>query len=446
MTELRLDPETQGFLSRLTKFFGERGITAYATGGFLRDGILGAPVHDIDISISESPLVIGPQIAEAFGGHSFALREEEQQSRIILPELRLHIDLLPLRGTIEEDLRLRDYTIDAMAAPLGSVVAGSPDVIDPLGGLADLRAGIVRVVSEEAFRLDPLRTLRGARIATQLAFQIEPGTRELIARHAELLPGVAAERQREELMRIFATPRAGAAVRLLNDLGLLARVLPEMDVTRGAEQPKEHYWDVFGHSIAAVENMDALLADEQPANTTARDLWRELWPQLGWWEEARAYFGEELAPGITRQTLLKLTCLLHDIGKPATRTIDETGRMRFFGHSDVGADIAAGALRRLRFSAREVTMVRAMIEAHLRPVQMAQQGPPTRRAVYRFFRDTADAGIETLFLSLADHLGTVGPAPEHGGLPRARGGGQLRAPDADAGRDAGGAAAADPGR
>jgi hypothetical protein len=100
---------------------------------------------------------------------------------------------------------------------------------------------------------------------------------------------------------------------------------------------------------------------------------------------------------------------LHDIGKPATKTFQESGRMRFFGHSETGAEIAGRLMRRLRFSGREREIVVPMIEAHLRPVQMAQDRAPTRRAVYRYFRATGEAGVDTLFLSLADHLGTVGP-------------------------------------
>jgi poly(A) polymerase len=112
---------------------------------------------------------------------------------------------------------------------------------------------------------------------------------------------------------------------------------------------------------------------------------------------------------------LKLAGLLHDVAKPETKTFDDTGRMRFFGHADVGAQVCGRVLRRLRFSAREVALVQTMVKAHLRPVQMAQQGPPSRRALYRYFRDCGDAGIETLFLSLADHLGTVGPRVSESG-------------------------------
>ncbi|MBI1885355.1 MAG: HD domain-containing protein [Chloroflexi bacterium] len=114
-------------------------------------------------------------------------------------------------------------------------------------------------------------------------------------------------------------------------------------------------------------------------------------------------------PGHSRQAILKLGGLLHDIAKPETKAFDKNGRMRFFGHPEQGARKAARILRRLRFASREVQMVGAMAAAHLRPVQLGQQGPPTRRALYRFFRDCGDAAIAVLLLSLADHLATVGP-------------------------------------
>lgn len=406
---LTLAPPVRGAVERLAALLASRGVQAYATGGFLRDALLAMAVHDIDVSAAADPLTLGPEIAAAFGGHCFPLDEERRLVRVLLPEHALHLDLQPLRGEIESDLRQRDYTIDALAAPLDVVASGAPALVDPTGGLADLRSRIVRAVSEEALRRDPLRLLRGARIATQLDFQVEPGTAELIRRHAPSIATAAAERQRDEVVRTLATPRAGPGLRLMDALGLLPHVMPEMEVTRGAEQPKEHYWDVLGHSFAAVENLDALLAEVEPPADPACFLWRELWSQLGWWAASREYFREEVVQGSPRLAILKLAGFLHDIGKPETRSFDENGRMRFFGHSDAGAEIAQRLMQRLRFSAREVAMVRAMIEAHLRPVQMAQQGPPTRRAIYRFFRDTGDAGVDTLFLSLADHLGTVGP-------------------------------------
>ncbi|MEE8346340.1 MAG: HD domain-containing protein [Dehalococcoidia bacterium] len=406
---LTVGPAARDLLAELNSFFRDRRVEAYVAGGFLRDALLGRDSRDVDISIAGDPLSLGRELAGALGGHYFPLAEERQAVRVLLPERSLYIDLLPLRGPIESDLQERDFTIDAMAAPLAEVVSGAVGVIDPSGGRKDLRQRLVRVVGEAAFRADSLRPLRGARLAVELDFAVEPGTAGLIRKYAPDLSQAAVERQRDELMRILCTVRAGQGLRLLDDLELLERLLPEMTDTRGVEQPKEHHWDVFDHSLEVVRNLDILLGEEEPPDRRWQELWGELWGQLAWWKEARAYFREELLAERPRSAVLKLGGTLHDIAKPQTKSFDDTGRMRFFGHADEGADKAGRVLRRLRFSAREVALVQTMVKAHLRPVQMGQQGPPTRRALYRYFRDCGDAAIGTLFLSLADHLGTVGP-------------------------------------
>lgn len=406
---LTVGAAARDLLAELNRFFSGRGVETYVVGGFLRDALLGRDSRDVDISIAGDPLLLGRELADAFGGHYFPLAEEQRLARVLLPERSTYIDLLPLRGAIESDLLERDFTIDAMAAPLEEAVSGMAAVIDPTDGREDLRQRLVRVIREEAFQADPLRPLRGARLAVELDFRVERGTAELIRRHAGGVPQAAVERQREELMRILATARAGQGLRLLDDLGLLERLLPEVTDTRGVEQPKEHHWDVFDHSLETVRNLDILLGEEEPTERRWRGLWRELWGQLAWWEEGRAYFREELLAERPRSAVLKLGGLLHDIAKPETKTFEDTGRMRFFGHAETGADKAGRILRRLHFSAREVALVQTMVKAHLRPVQMGQQGPPSRRALYRYFRDCGDAAIGTLFLSLADHLGTVGP-------------------------------------
>lgn len=389
---------------------------AWATGGYLRDILLGRAPHDIDIALAGDALALGRDLALVLGGHYFPLREERGQARILVPEADTCVDLMPLRAVdIESDLLLRDYTVDSLAAPLEDLAAGSLVLIDPAGGEVDLRAQTIRLTAERALADDPLRLLRGPRIATELGFGIEPATQEAIRRAAPDITSAAAERQRDEIIRICSTDRAGAGFRLLDNLGLFAHVFPEMEPTRGVEQPKEHHYDVLGHSLAAVDALDGLMSSERPSGSQG-ELWESLWPQLEWCGGLREYFDDEIAPGTTRLALLKLCGLLHDIAKPQTKSFEAGGRMRFFGHSEAGAEMAAGLMRRLRFSTREVQAVRAMIEAHLRPVQLGQQGAPSRKAVYRFFRDTGEAGIETLFLSLADHLASVGPRVNRDGF------------------------------
>lgn len=407
--DFTLEPPFRALLAELIAVLSVQEVEAYATGGFLRDALLGKRVHDLDISVSADPLELGPSLADTFNGHYFPLDAERRLVRVLLPAHDIHLDLLALEAPVEDDLLARDYTVDAMAAALSGVASGSIQLIDPAGGLDDLRAGTIRVVSEAALQRDPLRLLRGVRLAVQLGFEIEPVTREALRRHAGLLEGVAIERQRDELVQTLRTPRGAAGLRLMDELGLLDRLLPELAVTRGVEQPKEHYWDVFGHSLGVVESLDMLLGEEEPEAEPAQSLWAELWRQLEWWTDGHAFFSREFVPNTHRCSLMKLAGLLHDIGKPQTKSLDEGGRVRFLGHADAGAEIAERLMRRLRFSSRETDLVRAMVDAHLRPLLMFQQGMPSRKAVYRFFRDTGEAGIDTLFLSLADHLGTAGP-------------------------------------
>ncbi len=128
------------------------------------------------------------------------------------------------------------------------------------------------------------------------------------------------------------------------------------------------------------------------------------------WSAALAqHFDLEVSSGSTRRLLLKLAVLLHDIAKPQTKAIDAGGRIRFLGHAKEGAAIVVSILERLRFSAKEVKLVEIMVRYHLRPGQMSHDELPSRKAIYRYFRDTGEAGIDILFLSLADHLATRGP-------------------------------------
>ena len=407
---LRLVPEFVGVVQAVSRFLHQEGVEAYVTGGFVRDLLLSRPAGDLDISINGDPLEIGPRLAEELGGTYFPLDRKRHHARIMLPGGSTSIDLLPMRGSIDDDLRLRDFTVGALAADLSALAAGSGAlIIDPTGGLGDLDKRVVRAVSEKALLDDPLRLLRGVRLAVQLGFDIEPKTTETIREHAASVRLAAPERRRDELVLILGASQAAQALRLLEEVGLLAELMPELDVMRGVEQPKEHHWDVFGHSIEAVRALDWLIADSPPASHRDAALWRELQKQLSWWPEIESRWHDEVSPGIGRSTVLKLAALLHDIGKPATKSVDPDGRIRFFGHSAAGSDIAGSVLKRLRLPTRVVDHVTAMIHAHLRPLLMAREGAPSRRALYRFFRDTGDAGVDTLFLSLADHLATVGP-------------------------------------
>jgi len=394
-------------------FLAERGIESYLVGGFVRDVLLGRDTADIDIALGQDALEVAPQVATALGGKYVLLDRVNRVGRVVLADegatssrFQLEFDFSTLIGSIEQDLARRDFTIDAMAVNLSQLrgEAFVAQIIDPFHGLGDLRQNIVRVVAETAFTSDAARLLRAVRLAAELGFTIDKKTEALIQHYSHLLANVAGERVREELLRLLAVPGAGQFLAYLDELGLLAVLFPELVGTKGVEQPKEHFWNVFEHSLKTVVAVEFLLrqGDWEYAS-------KDILAAVPWSAALAQHFSQEVSGGSNRMLLLKLAALLHDISKPQTKSIEAGGRVRFLGHAKEGAAVAAKILERLRFSGKEIKLVETEVNYHLRPVQMSQEGLPTRRAIYRYFRDTGEAGIDILFLSLADHLATRGP-------------------------------------
>lgn len=388
----------------------------FVVGGTVRDVLMGRISRDLDIAIGGDALAFARSLAREYGGHFVALDEERATARVVLAEGPLfYIDVTRLHGSIEQDLKRRDYTVDALAVPLGST-----EVIDVTGGLDDLRARTVRMTSAAVLTADPVRPLRGARIAAELGFAIETDTAREIRRLARDVSEASPERCRDELARIFALERAAVGVRLLDGLGLLDALLPELAAGRGCTQPAEfHVFDVFEHNVRTLEAMDAMLAPHRPEGGSEwmRDA---LWGALARWEpELRQFLAEELTPGVARGALLKIAALLHDVGKPETRSVESDGRIRFLDHGDVGARRAASIMRRLRFATREIALVKLLVAEHLRPVQLAPLGAlPTRRALYRFHRVAGDALPLVLLLALADGAAARGDQVSRDGWSR----------------------------
>jgi putative nucleotidyltransferase with HDIG domain len=398
--------EASSLLGKLKDILDERGIECYVVGGFVRDALLGLQNRDIDVAVAGDAAPVASAVAHDLGTRVVPLGDLNQTFRVVVKraDSHWHLDFATMRGSIEEDLRERDFTINAIAVSLADMTGGMSEVsvVDPLEGESDLRTGTIRAVSEDAFRKDPARLLRAIRFAAVRGFSVEADTEALMQRDAALVGSVAPERLLDELGRVLDTHRAYSAFRTLERLGLLQPLMPELASTRGVTQPKEHFWDVFEHSLETVGTVERVLRQSgEPDDEVLR--------QVPWSQELERHFEEEIAGGRSRAALLKLAGLLHDLGKPATKTVEESGRMRFLGHPREGAGMAADLMRRLRFSNREIEMVQLLTEHHMRPHFLARDEVPTRRAIYRFFRDTGDVGIDTLFLGLADHLAARGP-------------------------------------
>ena len=407
-----LTEEAASLLVRVRQFLAARSeggelSGAFLVGGYLRDLLAHrlSPRKDLDFAICGDALQMARELADEMGGAYVALDPERQVGRAVLSwnGERWLIDFTGFSGDLHQELARRDFTVNAMAVPLASVLEEEGGVTDPFGGLEDLRRKHIRALNGEVFQADPVRLLRAVRLAGELGFILEPMTKAQTRRDASLLTQAAAERLREEFCRILSLHRAGGLIRVLDQLGLLTVLFPELLVTKGVEQPKEHYWDVFNHSLETVSAVEVVL--RAPGRAVG-----SIQAEVAWTPELAAHFREEVAAGYPRSMLVKLAGLFHDIAKPQTKTIEPGGRVRFLGHPQLGAEITGDILRRLRFSRQEVRMVEQMVLHHLRPGLMSGDLPlPTQRAMYRYYRDTGEVGVATLYLNLADYLAARGP-------------------------------------
>ncbi len=364
---------------------------AWLVGGAVRDRLIGRGTADLDVAVDVDPRELARQLARATDAHAFRLSEGFGGWRVIARDHAWQVDLLRLDGeSIEDDLAKRDVTINAIAAPL----AGG-EYIDPFGGLADLRAERLRMVSARAFTDDPLRTLRLARLACELGFELEQETVAAARASAAALGSVAPERVFAELKRILTADRALAGLELMDGLGVTEVVLPELARLRGVEQSRYHHLDVAEHTRAVL----------------AATIELELSPER--WIEAHArpvaqYLATPLANELTRWQALRFGALLHDIAKPQTRKVTAAGRVTFLGHDALGAEMSADVLRRLRASDRLCEHVAALTRHHLRLGFLVHEMPLARRTVYRYLHACAPVQIDVTMLSIADRLATRG--------------------------------------
>ncbi len=395
-------------LDRLRSHYAALGIDAYLVGGFVRDTLLHRASFDIDLAVPGDAEEQAHGIAQEMSGTFVVLDSERgiyRVAAITTDDRRWAVDIATMQGSIDDDLRRRDFTVDALATRLADT--GVPyaewPIIDPTGGLSDLAAKRLRLTGPDVLSDDPLRLVRAVRIAAQTGFDIETETADAVREQVSLLSTVSVERVREELLTILSLQGVWRSVELLDTLGLMDEVLPELTPARGVDQPKEHHWDVFDHSLHCADFAERVLDPEFRENDPAG----KFIPWSPWLTE---YFDEEYADGYTRATYLKLAALLHDVAKPETKAVQPDGRVRFLGHPIKGAATTKKILKRLRASSKAIEAVRVMVDQHLRPSQLAQKGEmPTSRAVYRYYRDVGDVAVDTLYLCMADYLAARGP-------------------------------------
>jgi putative nucleotidyltransferase with HDIG domain len=387
------------------------GTRAWLVGGVVRDRLLGRQTADVDVVVDADPAQAARAIARAARGAAcFALSEDFGSWRVVAREHAWQVDVEPLRGqTIEADLGLRDFTINAIAEPLEGGAA-----IDPLGGAADLRVRRLRMAGPNAFGADALRVLRLVRLAVELDLEVDADTMRSAAAHAAALRAVSAERVFVELRRIIAAREARRGLELMDQLGATTAVLPELEALRGVEQSRFHHRDVYGHTLEVLDRAVELTsaATGMGRTTGARtELDAFVAPQRA---EVEILLAEPLADELTRGEALRWGALLHDAAKPLTREVRPgDGRVTFIGHDVRGAQLAREVLTRLRTSERMRAHVAALVRHHLRLGFLVHEPQPlARRTVYAYLRATAPVEVDVTLLSVADRLATRGDRAE----------------------------------
>jgi len=376
----------------------ELGHSIFLVGGAVRDLFLSSRSwKDLDFAVGANPRKIAGLLAHRVGGGFFCLDPQRGHYRISIKEddtIIKKIDLSEIRGRdIHEDLIMRDFTINSMAIDLKDLFEENRiRIIDPLGGMEDMETGRVRASYSKVFDDDPLRLIRGVRMAAFTGLSFEEDTERLIKRKRELLNKSSWERVRDELFQILNNPSAHVYIHKLDSLGLLNVVFPEVTHWRDIDQGEHHDYNLLDHSIKTIEYVEAIFSDLSDHFT-------------GYADRIEEHFNEELEDNVTRANLIKLIAFLHDSGKADTKSLDGE-KVRFFGHDRVGEQINKTIAKRLKLGRKATRIIADITKNHMRILSLSCLEKITPRARYRFFRDLDKEVMDCLLLAMADEQAT----------------------------------------
>jgi poly(A) polymerase len=350
----------------------------YVVGGSVRDLLAARTPYDYDLVVDRDWTHFASRLGAVTGGHIVELGKQNQKMLRIVTGDRV-FDIMPVNGaTIENDLRLRDFTINAMALEVST-----GRLIDPLGGQADLAAKKVRMVSREVFRKDPVRLIRAYRMAANFDFDIEAQTRAAITEDANLILKSAAERTREELFKILQCPRSHAYLSMMDNSGLLLHIFPEFLKLKQLQVHPAAPRTWFEQTLDSYFHLETLLNDS-PLHQNDPD---------------------------TRSLLLKWSVLFHNLGRVSAKPGADDGNIRItrtMGNTGDdaarSADMARAICRRLRFSRRQSDTIEMIVRHHFQPMRLFrahQQNSPVEKEFIRLFMNCADVTPAVLLAALA---------------------------------------------
>ena len=372
---------------------------SWLTGGSVRDLFLGQKVTDLDITVAGSPAEMARRLIRRLGRGSFVHLGQGDESLFRVVVDQIQVDFVPFRGgtdSIEEDLAARDLTINSLAIPVDELYAGgSFSIIAVNSGIDDLQANCIRHCPG-AFEADPLRMLRAYRFVATLGFQLDPQTARAVRNSASLITRCAGERIRCELELLLLSPNASSAVGMMGESGLLFCVLPELWQAKDVEQPDFHHLDVYGHSLLALEKAGEIIGTPGDYFSNGKS-------------EIVQYLGK-------RNNLLavKWAALLHDIGKPVTKSVHrhDPSRVTFHRHDEEGSQLVHEIGERQRWSNRLLLQTAQLIEMHMHPFHLCNVirdgGDLSSRAALKLYRRAGENLPGLFLLAMADSLASKG--------------------------------------
>jgi len=388
----------------------------YLVGGAVRDMLLNRISSDLDFALPSNGISTARKVANALKADFMVLDDERDTGRVVFTAddgTRTFLDFATYRGSsLDEDLHGRDFTINAIAYDLHDQT-----IIDPLNGASDIRAKLIRACSSTSISDDPIRILRAIRQAAKFECRIDIETRKAMRRAAEMLPNISPERQRDELFKILDGPKPDTAMRALEILGVFPYLLPELADMKGVEQSSPHIYDVWEHTLQVLGYLESIISSLRvgySAEETNDMLTGLLTLRIGRFREQLAeHFANSLNTDRSVRAALFFAALYHDVQKPATKSVDESGRIRFFDHDVQGAEIVSKRGMDFNLSNDEIERINKIVRHHMRfhfftSRLEGDKQEPSRKAIYRFFRAAGEAGVDLVLLGLADLRGTYG--------------------------------------
>lgn len=385
-------------LTALRKLQRKLDIVLYISGGTVRDWLLDRPPGDIDIAVQDGAMKCCNELMKILGAGVLVElgTETEEAARVVWQGYS--VDFSSFRkgaGSIDEELYLRDFTINSMAIELADDNHDeSGEIIDPLGGMNALKNGILHNC-RNAFADDPLRMLRGYRLMAELNFCFSAGCYAEIQSNSVMIKKSAAERVLYELNRIMSTPIASQVIAEMAKSGLLWHVIPELQDGVGVEQPGFHHEDVFHHNLLALECVDRVIG------------------------EPRKFFGKYV--NVITDYLaedkhcrnLRWSALFHDLGKPATQSSGtmKTDRITFYNHDRVGREVFESIAARLRMSNDATQHIGDFVEMHMHPFHLSnvkRQSAISRKALLKICKKAGNQLPGLFVLAMADSLAGQG--------------------------------------